>query len=267
MKKISGPSEKQLTFINNLCNNINQDPLAFATKLLERPIADLRELKVDETKRVINRLLGEQWLTPYQLAHLAENWPLEKLNRIFKSTFTDHSQLTKYHYDILMTNRFNKRCLDHPLENTPDYEYGWQEQEVCADGKLYYLKFYNLMMLDYDGFTLEQLKLALSKWTNKYSFEIYRTYNGFHVYLVSEPINYRSARPLMDELECDFFYGKFVYGNGFKIRLSPKLGREETYIEQYVERMGSLPTQPEIEPLLKIRERFLPGSQKDGHPD
>jgi hypothetical protein len=61
----------------------------------------------------------------------------------------------------------------------------------------------------------------------------------------------------MTALDCDFFYIKFVYDNGFKIRLSKKLGREESFLEKFRSELGNGAVDLEISKLLIIRARFL----------
>jgi hypothetical protein len=255
-----GPSPKQLQLMQKLASQINRDLAEFATEILQKPIAPegIANLTSKETVRVINKLLGEQALSVPQIMLIMRDWPLEKLSRIFKMEITDYAQLKNSHMRILYNDRFNMRCLDHPIANTPDYEYGWQESTLCPDGKLYYLKFYTLMMLDYDGIELDVLLGKLSEWTPRYTFHIYQTYNGFHVYVVSQPIAYSLSKGVMRALDCDFFYMKFVQGNGFKIRLTPKLNRVEPFVEKWVCAVGSLPVHPGIAPLLEIRKRFFP---------
>ena len=43
----------------------------------------------------------------------------------------------------------------------------------------------------------------------------------------------------MSDLKCDPYYTLFCYRNGYKIRLSPKLGRGEEFIAEYITDYGS----------------------------
>lgn len=255
-----GPTSKQLELMNKLAVKIDRTLIEFIAETLNKSDNEIiiETLTSKQITRVINKLLGAQPLSIPQIMLIMKDWPLEKINEIFKTSFTDYRPLRNYHMRILYKDRFNVRCLDHPIENSPDYEYGWQESDLCQDGKLYYLKFYNMMMLDYDGIDFDTLIEKLDKWKDKYRFEVYQTYNGYHVYVVSESISYQNSAELMKAFDCDFFYMKFVQGNGFKIRLTPKLNRDEKFLERWVASVGVLPFHSEIAPLLEIRARFLP---------
>ena len=190
------------------------------------------------------------------MLEVGKTFSLEKLQEIFKIPFEHYGQVTHYHYKVLFNSKFRSIYRDHVLEVGSDFEYGWQETEICADGKLYYLKFYDLLMLDYDGLSYEEVIMKLTPFKTSFNFRIYQTYNGYHVYITSELINHKLAAPLMKALDCDFFYIKFVHDNGFKIRLSKKLGREESFLEEFGSELNGA-TDDQVQLLLKVRARFL----------
>ena len=61
----------------------------------------------------------------------------------------------------------------------------------------------------------------------------------------------------MSELGCDSFYQAFSFLNGFKVRLNPKLGRDEIVAAQYVGIVGNQLEDPEIVRLLAIHDSYI----------
>jgi hypothetical protein len=260
------PSEKQLKLVKSLSDGVKIDVFEFATKIFKpRVIAKWGDLTYAEFSRIVRRLMDSQPLSLTKYIELSSKFKLEQVARTFKREFNEDNPLREWrqlkngHYRILTKSRFINAYRDHPLENTSEYEYGWQESPLCLDGKLYYLKFYDLLVLDYDDLSYEELITKLSPALNSCHFHIYETYNGFHVYLVSSLINHKTSAEFMALLDCDFFYTKLATRNGFKIRLSPKLGRDEKFLERFVGELGTGYLHPDVLPLLEIRKRFLDG--------
>jgi hypothetical protein len=254
-------SVKQINYLENLCANLDVLPLAAATTYLKRQIHSMYELTRMEFIRFIYHLRAKQPLRPHQLQEIRENYVEEKLAVIFKVPEIRYEELRYFHYQVLFENRFKTTYHDHPLENGRvgecDYEYGWQESALCLDGKLYYLKFYDFLMLDYDKLTLEEVLAKLQPFLAEYQFRIYQTYAGYHVYLISHQMNHRYAKEFMRQLDCDFFYTKFVYNNGFKIRLTKKEGRPEEFLEKFCLEVGEGQQDSRCLSALEIRARFL----------
>lgn len=251
-------TENQIILIENLAGKINHTGLSFANTLFERKIDHLNQLTNKEIGQLITRLIGSQYLSKKRKNEVKERYLIEEVRKIFKDDNLEYDALLTYQYDFLFKTKFKTKYNDHPLENNLDYEYGWQKSNLCADEKMYYLKFYDLMMLDYDNITYDDLIERLTPWKEQFNFKIYQTHNGYHVYLVSILINHRNVTSLMTSLKCDFYYIKFVYHNGFKIRLTPKLGREEQFIEKWIEDFGNGIVHLQIKKLLDVRSRFIP---------
>lgn len=257
-------SDKQINFINILASNIGKDVIEFCRQHLKRDdIATLHDMKHFEIVKIINRLKGEQPLNIFQMREMSKTWTLETLSKVFKTEFKSWNDVRVFHYDMMKSEvKFKVKCVDHPQINTCEYEYGWQESDLCQDGKLWYLKFYNMLMLDYDGMTLEDVLKILEPWKNEFLFHIYKTHNGFHVYVVSCTIYFAVAHDFMLDMKCDFYYCKFVQRNGYKIRLTSKLGRDEKFIEQWVMEYGTGDVHEDIKPLLQIRAKFMKNDSK-----
>lgn len=252
---------KQINYLENLCSNLDVLPLAAASAYLKRPVFSMYELTRTEFIRFIYHLRAKQPLRPHQLQEIKDNYVEEKLAVIFKIPEIGYEDCRYFHYQVLFENRFKTTYHDHPLENgcsgECDYEYGWQESSLCLEGKLYYLKFYDFLMLDYDKLTLAEVMQKLEPFMKEYRFRIYQTYAGYHVYLISHRINHRHAKEFMHQLDCDFFYTKFVYNNGFKIRLTKKEGRPEEFLEKFCLEVGDGPEDVGCLEALKIRACFL----------
>jgi hypothetical protein len=124
---------------------------------------------------------------------------------------------------------------------------------------MYYIVFYDLLMVDIDSTELdqEQLEERLRHW--RLSGRLYRTHKGYHLFITSTPFPYRDprSRRLMLELDCDPYYVAFSTVNGYKVRLSPKLGRENEVLAAPVAKLGNIPEDPELLQLLRRHDDLL----------
>ena len=167
----------------------------------------------------------------------------------------------KYYYELTMGN-FNRISFKFPninlefvinkfqiipkdfiLEYTNEWEYGYQISEKCIDDKLYYLKFYNLVMIDFDNKDYEKINILMKNFIElidkKAVFYVYETENGYHIYLMSKLIDHLhpSLPVFLKFFQCDPYYIVFTVKNGFKIRLSLK--KNNTFVERFVECVGN----------------------------
>ena len=167
----------------------------------------------------------------------------------------------KYYYELTMGN-FNRISFKFPninlefvinkfqiipkdfiLEYTNEWEYGYQISEKCIDDKLYYLKFYNLVMIDFDNKDYEKINILMKNFIElidkKAVFYVYETENGYHIYLMSKLIDHLhpSLPVFLKFFQCDPYYIVFTVKNGFKIRLSLK--KKNTFVERFVECVGN----------------------------
>ena len=138
---------------------------------------------------------------------------------------------------------FNLKCDDTIIDWKIDREYGKQKSEYGEDGYLYYVKFPNFMCLDYDEKTLEQMEEIIERILERYPeilLHLYKTYNGYHIYIVShivEHFSIETARFMID-CDCDPWYVGFSYKNGFRVRVSKKKGRGEEKVQEFVKEYG-----------------------------
>jgi len=214
--------------ISNIENKefITNSIFSFCSKILKKSIEDWNSLTRIEIIKIINMLKGNIPATENQLKLLTN-----KKIKIEKDLIRQ-----KDVYIALKTqSKFNIKINETPIEVTKDYEYGIQESDLCENRQMYYIKFFDLMMLDYDHKDIGKIKKCLDRFPGIY--RIYETFNGYHVFMTDKRFHYSNKNTinLMKVLECDEYYRKFIKKYGFKIRLSKKLNREEDYIFRFIE--------------------------------
>ena len=124
-----------------------------------------------------------------------------------------------YNADAVVTLR-----RERPSVVTTDYEVGWQEQPRFENGKMAYLKFYRLLMMDFDSEESYQDAKGIMEGLTGACFSVYKTPRGYHVFLMSNPVCYNTeeATQLMLAMGCDPCYIMYCQKSGYKIRLSAK---------------------------------------------
>ena len=268
-------SAKQQTLILDLAKKLKGNPITNKTMLLKqlsiylkREVNTWENLKADDISKIIYILKSRQAPTKADLALVKASYSLQEVNQMLLKANPHHATIDGYdglnhgQAQLLLgfKRRFKTQYNDHPLLANVDYEYGWQESPLCTDNKMYYLKFYELLMLDYDEITHDELIQILTAFGDDHYFEIHQTHNGYHVFLLSELLNHRDpqAKQLMIELKTDHYYMMFCYVNGYKIRLSKKLGRDESFISRFVGNFGNpLKLNPDCQKLLAIFHQHL----------
>lgn len=157
--------------------------------------------------------------------------------------------------------------LARPIKITENWEYGWHDSKVVPDGKFYYLKSTEYMMIDvdlgYDGRdksclpSLDKIKETATRLG--LTVRVYQTYAGYHVFITSQKIRYDSkiATDLMMEFGGDIWYSIFSRRCGFCIRLCRKLGRENDIVGKYITTYGNEKELPEIINYLAISDRLI----------
>lgn len=246
-------TEKQISYIEGLSKN----PLEIASRIFKREIVEYGELSKGEIVSLINHLKSRMPLTNDKLEFIKSKYTWKEIQDRFGNKVDEEWKLNQYHYDILFGDKFKSVYVDHPIKNTMDWEYGWQESPVCENGKMFYIKFYDFMMIDYDKISLEDVLEKLKPHAENCLFHIYKTHNGYHAYLTSHLINHRFAREFMEIAGCDFFYIKFAIVNGYKIRLSRKINRDEKEIETYVQTYGNGEMLEECEKFLQVIKSYF----------
>lgn len=372
-------TEKQITYIKFLINyktnndNVNDDYYIGYIQQLGFNINNWDELDKKVTNTIIKKIKNSLPATDSQIKKVKSmnstlvNNILSKSNKCINDlTFEDIDNI------FSVTNAIVKN-KDVPIISNELWEYGYQHSKLCKDNKLYYIKFFNMLMIDYDnsfcdsvlddystlndcatistadtdtdlddcatistldtntntstnfnkdtdtdlddcttistlntntctGITtntgtikntctgtttntntctgtttntstsittntnesivLNKIRNILSNITyydNHFTFRLYKTYNGYHAFCTSAIINYnnKSCIHLMRKLLCDDIYTKFIYKQGFKIRLSKKIDRDEPYIAKYIETIGNEKELPLLIKLINIHDEYI----------
>ena len=85
----------------------------------------------------------------------------KKITNIDEITNEDFKKLTFHNpiinFDIKL-DKFNIQVKETTIEHTPDYEIGDQYSDLCKDNKLFYIRFYEYVMIDYDNIDYKFIK-------------------------------------------------------------------------------------------------------------
>jgi len=254
---------KQKEYIKSLISVIKEIPPELLDKLKISDLSDEQLIKLTSSQIFI--LIEElKRLAPMGLTQsllILNQFDNSDVNKLIKKDIRD---LTMKDAETLLSGptKFVPWIKEHPLISRDEFEYGWQESDKFADDKMYYLKFYNMMMLDVD--TSDGSELILGKLLNQLKtinmkFRIYKTYNGYHVFIISELIKYNHPEllDLTKRLGGDIYYALFANKTGFKVRLNSKLGRKENYIARYVCEVGIKPANILCKKLIEIHDYYI----------
>jgi hypothetical protein len=180
-----------------------------------------------------------------------------------KLTHTDICQLFKQ-CDVPVS--VDIRNLDYIIkQETDDYIIGEQYNVNTREKIMDIFAFKRLLVLDYDvkqnsSLTKDELlKMIKDKLKDqKYSFAIYETFGGYHVYCTSEEFDHRknSTYSFMKSLGCDRFYIGFTKYVGFAVRLNKKYNRDEKFIERFVTRIHPELIDPKLQRLVEFKDTF-----------
>jgi len=161
------------------------------------------------------------------------------------------------------------------LHSNIDYEIGIQKSKYCKDGFMKYIKFYEMMMIDIDNNhntdranDIEKLYILLDKLEEKIyakicqylKYRIYKTRNGYHIFITSHIINYNSkiAEQIARLIGCDEWYILYFKYHGYCVRLSPKLNDFPGNYHEFVTQRGHAPGEIDYcTNLIKIMEQEM----------
>lgn len=228
-------------------NNYNIDDLSKITYQKYYYISKIFEKKIKLSKEqlsIIKKIFSIQDIINILDIHFYEDLRLYDLRK-----------LVKYNSNISLMNMINDKTnipckKTKVLKHTFDYEYGIQDSKACLNNEMYYIKFFNIMVLDFDNFNLQEI---LSILDTNYAYRIYKTYKGYHVFVVSKRIEYNDQHQLLitKQFGADTMYAYYSYYNGYNIRLSPKIGYNEEKTHQFVMDYGKQNIDNEILSILK----------------
>lgn len=207
------------------------------------------------------------------------NYLLRNEGKVLSDITSKHyEELTYYdvktlYYQLNVPLSIDLRNFEYIIkEETDDYIIGHQFNKQTKEKIMDIISFNSMMVLDYDikkdndddndHDTKKQilLKYIIDKLSEyPYTFYIYETFNGYHVYCTSKFFDYNkhSTHMLMKTLGCDQFYIGFTRYTGFVVRLNKKKDRDEKYIERFVAKMGNEPDINILLDLLRLKDRLL----------
>ena len=163
------------------------------------------------------------------------------------------------------TRKINETDIDSIIHTMPYFLQGikrdqflietTQDYYISRDSKTntVYMCFKNILMLDFDNTSEEQLKNLESL---PLAFKIYRTSKGYHAFCISKKFDYRSKETVEFMLKfknfgVDIDYIRFCYLRGFCVRLNKKFEQKgENYTLHKVTNPELI--NPELEKLVDL---------------
>lgn len=266
-KKLSSKGFIQLLF----SDNIN----TYLKKFLKNKNKTIDNLTNFDMHKIIVDLNSSIKLNKKQLELIKHYFPDKKImneylkknsQKYIDSSFNkNYSDLRLIDYNLLINENPDvnfEKCLqkvhkirEYIIDYNPDYEYGYQITDKFEDYKMYYLKFYDMLMIDYDNKNIDELHKLLDKYD--FSYKIYETRNGYHVYITSHKISYNDklSTEIMLSFNCDKRYIIFSKYNGYNIRLSKK-NNEDSFYYKFIEDYGKGIPNKELLLLTGVLEKF-----------
>ena len=269
-------TDKQKQYLSGLVSSALgaetvSDELFFSTvsQFLEKEISFWSDIEQADFNKLIHICQGKTLASASRVKYMQSIMSLEQVNAKLGKKIDSWDQLTVLNIKHLTTeaSRFQLIPRSIPITAEDEYEYGYQLYVNKPGYKMYYLRFYNLMMLDFDQLSIEQITDKLSTFAaNGFVFKIYKTFNGYHVFVLNQefPHSQRESYTLMRVLDCDNFYCLFSYKYGYNIRLNKKQGRDEEYVARYHSTIGDEKNiRPELAELMTVHDRYLAMFQYD----
>ena len=160
-------------------------------------------------------------------------------------------------YNNFIPKRLSFDNLEYIVqEETADYIIGIQKHlKKKIEFKI--MSFKNIMVLDYDNTTLESIETILKRYP--YTFDIYATHNGYHVYVVSRTFDIadKQTLQLMHDMKSDPYYISFCKFVGCCVRLQKKANRQEEFIEKFIKRVGDVPVDRKIDAIIAFKDKLI----------
>ena len=248
-------SDNQRQLISSLFSQLND-----TDKLLFKEDYD-NIYKLEKNKRFVLIENMKKYIPVHTMFYtmILKRFSTKEITMMLKKD-NDNFNMTQHEAELIMKppNKFNLWIKEHPIISNEEWEYGYQESGLFENSQMYYLKFYNMMMLDFDNFELDELLDHLKKY-DKFRFRIYKTHGGFHVFIINRliPYNHPLSEQLGKEMLSDIYYNLFSNKTGFKVRLSSKLGRNEKKLYTYIKEIGVNYIHPTCYNLIQIHDKYI----------
>lgn len=270
------------TFINDIKNIIEEFKNRKASDAQKKLIKDLTKndkgleglefLKFTEAIDLIDSLKLEIKCNEQEINLIKQKYSLNELSLLLKRTINSYEELnlrdlkkiqeddpSYIHKNVI--GRYIPKRVNIPLEWSLDYEIGISK-ETGKNTYVYYIKFYELLVMDFDNLSYEEVLENLKKKDSEL-FEIFQTYKGYHVFLVSRKISYNSneVSEFCKDLNSDkwhLFYSRY---HGYCVRISHKSGRDENLwspvTHKYIGSFGKGLYDLELHRLLRIFKKSI----------
>lgn len=267
-------TEKQLNYLNELIDIYNEQ-----NKIEEKNNKEEEKNNKEEKKTkydvifLIDSYKKKIKIYPSIITFLESRITLDVCKNILKRDIQNYGDITLYEFKKIIESNddfnFYKTIVSYVPERlqfifefSDIHEYGISRERYNINNFIYYIKFYDLLLLDYDDIDIETVKKNLNlikQLTNKkILFRIYKTYKGYHVFIISHLISYNSpeAITIAKYLNCDPWYIIYFKYYGYSIRISNKLGREEEYNHIFISEYGDGKPNKKCMKMIKIFEYY-----------
>lgn len=166
---------------------------------------------------------------------IIKNCNLYDLESLTKLQFESIQKYVDSIYNIYIPKKINWSNYNYYMLNKTDEYIIGEQTNISKQSVMNIISFKRLLVLDWDNTDLDDVLQVLCN--VPYKFRVYKTYNGYHAYCTSHffPHNDLKTLQIMKRLKCDELYISFSYYTGFVVRLTPKPGRIEDYVEKYIQ--------------------------------
>jgi len=187
----------------------------------------------------------------------------------------NYEDITNHEFENIIRNpnisMFKIVKGNNPIKNfivtkySTDYEIGYTFlTNTTRDSLIKYIKFYDLLIFDYDLNSENNDKLVLlnkikENLPHKYSYKIYETYNGYHVFFMSFPCLHNSDKTInfSYKVGSDPWYITYSKFFGYSIRISPKKNRNEEYVHKFICDYGDGIMHEKCKNMINIMEKTI----------
>ena len=227
------------------------------------------EIKDDEITYK-NSAIKKHLVNSYRYTDLFDQTYLNKFGQDAVDNYSRTSVIQAQKNDLYKDKRFNDefkfKGIDHWTKNVlgPYLLSNSKNQIILLNGPLYpfilgfdltrkllYIRFYDLMMLDWDthdGIPKSSPILLIDRFLNwqktlpknkqialeELCFKFYETDNGIHAFVVSHKMIFYldNSSICMIHTCCDFYYATMAKYYGYSIRLNPKIQNADTSLKE-----------------------------------
>ena len=131
---------------------------------LDRSISTWEDLTFNDVKILISILERYAPATRGQILTVYMKYREEEVNNLLRREISNRKlTIREVQFLLMKPGEFSYWAKEHSIVSTDRYEYGWQDSDYCADGKMFYLKFYDLLMIDFDEISEDEVRSRLTQ--------------------------------------------------------------------------------------------------------